>query len=73
VAYFASWIPWLKGLESDEIVPLLGPYLTPMLVFVGVATLGRSWLLTDSGHWLTGNMHRGKPWRRFLFASAVLQ
>ena len=44
VAYFASWIPWLEGYESDAITLLLGPYLTPMLVFAGIATLSRSWM-----------------------------
>lgn len=44
VIYFVSWIPWLEGFESERIMLLLGPYLTPMLVFVGIATLGRLWI-----------------------------
>ena len=42
VVYFASWLPWLRGVESEEIVLLLAPYLTPMLVFTGIAILCRS-------------------------------
>ena len=41
--YFASWIPWLNGSKLDAVLLLLAPYVSPLVVFVGLATLCRSW------------------------------
>ena len=42
IIYFASWIPWLQGVELQSVLFLVGPYSTPMLVFAGIAALCRS-------------------------------
>jgi hypothetical protein len=40
--YFASWVPWLEGVELQSVIYLIGPYATPLLVFAGIALLCRS-------------------------------
>jgi len=40
--YFASWVPWLEGVELQSVMFLVGPYATPLLVFAGIALLCRS-------------------------------
>lgn len=42
VLYFVCWVPWLEGSEPDSIALQLGPYVTPLLVFAGIAILCRS-------------------------------
>lgn len=45
--YFASWIPLLAAPDSAWSVSrpgLLAPYATPLLVFVGIALIGDSWI-----------------------------
>ncbi len=44
VVYVTNWSSWFEGMDSSSITFLLGPYLTPMAVFFGVAALCRSWL-----------------------------
>lgn len=41
--YFWSWLPWLKGRERRNLVVLLGPYSTPLIIFGGIAVLCASW------------------------------
>lgn len=40
--YGVTWIPWLAGTELESLVALLGPAITPLVVFVGIAVLTRS-------------------------------
>ncbi len=40
--YFGSWGPWLQGIELRSVAFLLGPYVTPLIVFSGISVLCRS-------------------------------
>lgn len=45
--YFASWLPhlyWPSGAIALSYVGFLAPYATPLVLFVGIALIGRSWL-----------------------------
>jgi hypothetical protein len=42
LVYFVSWLPWLRGAEEGSTLLLLGPYVTPLIAFAGIATLCRS-------------------------------
>jgi hypothetical protein len=42
VVYALTWIPWLSGSEQVSLPLLLGPAVTPLMVFAGIAVLGRS-------------------------------
>ena len=44
--YFASWLPLLfapSSTWSTSTLGLLGPYVTPLLGFFGIALIGHSW------------------------------
>ena len=40
--YALTWIPWLRGSEQVSLPLLLGPAVTPLMVFTGIAVLARS-------------------------------
>ena len=42
VVYALTWIPWLSGSEQVSLPLPLGPAVTPLMVFAGIAVLGRS-------------------------------
>jgi hypothetical protein len=45
--YFTSWLPFVytpHSKWSNSSIGLLAPRLTPLLVFLGIAMLGRSWI-----------------------------
>ena len=47
LVYFASWMPLLlapNSTWSNSSLGLLAPRLTPLLVFLGIAMIGPSWL-----------------------------
>jgi hypothetical protein len=42
VVYALTWIPWLFDSEQVSLLLLLGPAVTPLMVFTGIAVLARS-------------------------------
>ncbi len=47
--YFASWLPLMlapSSTWSNHSIGLFAPRITPLLPFIGIALIGRSWLYT---------------------------
>lgn|GEM_PF-2962817 len=42
LTYTLTWIPWLRGVEQEHLLLLLGPTVSPLVLFAGIAVLGRS-------------------------------